>query len=97
LFENGELTRSASIGQIIEGNVITTNTAKEESTFLYIIRKLGDASPQKITQAVKLAEIMAAKAKLIASIITNALSENKTDEDHNLHHKLYIQLHHIIF
>ncbi len=88
LFENGELTRSASIGQIIEGNVITINTAKEESAFLYIIRKLGDASPQKITQAVKLAEIMAAKAKLIASIITNALSENKTDEDHNLHHKL---------
>ncbi len=88
LYENGELTSSANIANIISQTVVATENEKEEATFLKIIQTLGNASPQKITQARKLAEIMAAKAKLIATIIDNAMSENKTDEDKNLHDKL---------
>ena len=88
LYENGELTSSANIANIVNQTIIATEDEKEEAVFLKIIQTLGNASPQKITQAGKLAEIMAAKAKLIATIIGNAMSENKTDEDKNLHDKL---------
>ena len=85
---NGELTSSANIANIVNQTIIATEDEKEEAVFLKIVQTLGNASPQKITQAGKLAEIMAAKAKLIATIIGNAMSENKTDEDKNLHDKL---------
>ena len=88
LYENGELTSSANIANIVNQTIIATEDEKEEAVFLKIVQTLGNASPQKITQAGKLAEIMAAKAKLIATIIGNAMSENKTDEDKNLHDKL---------
>lgn len=88
LYENGELTNSAIIGNVASSNIIRTEDEKEELAFLKIIQVLGNAAPQKITQAGKLAEIMAAKAKLIASIISNAMAENATDEDQNLHNKL---------
>ena len=90
LYENGELTSSANIANIVNQTIIATEDEKEEAVFLKIIQTLGNASPQKITQAGKLAEIMAAKAKLIATIIGNAMSENKTDEDKNLHDKLSV-------
>ena len=88
LYENGELTSSANIANIVNQTIVPTDDKKEEAVFLKIVQTLGNASPQKITQAGKLAEIMAAKAKLIATIIGNAMSENKTDEDKNLHDKL---------
>jgi len=88
LYENGELTSSANIANIVNQTIVPTDDKKEEAVFLKIIQTLGNASPQKITQAGKLAEIMAAKAKLIATIIGSAMSENKTDEDKNLHDKL---------
>ena len=88
LYENGELISSANIANIVNQTIVATENEKEEAIFFKIIQTLGDASPQKITQAKKLAEIMAAKAKLIATIIGNAMSENKTDEDKNLHDKL---------
>ena len=88
LYENGELTSSANIANIVNQTIVPTDNKKEEAVFLKIVQTLGNASPQKITQAGKLAEIMAAKAKLIATIIGNAMSENKTDEDKNLHDKL---------
>lgn len=88
LYENGELINSAIIGNVVSSNIMRLEDEKEELTFLKIIQALGDAAPQKITQAGKLAEIMAAKAKLIASIISNAMEENATDEDQNLHNKL---------
>lgn len=90
LYENGELTSSANIANIVNQTIIATEDEKEEAVFLKIIQTLGNASPQKITQAGKLAEIMAAKAKLIATIIGSAMSENKTDEDKNLHDKLSV-------
>lgn len=88
LYENGELTSSANIANIVNQTIVPTDDKKEEAVFLKIVQTLGNANPQKITQAGKLAEIMAAKAKLIATIIGNAMSENKTDEDKNLHDKL---------
>lgn len=90
LYENGELTSSANIANIVNQTIIATEDEKEEAVFLKIVQTLGNASPQKITQAGKLAEIMAAKAKLIATIIGSAMSENKTDEDKNLHDKLSV-------
>ena len=90
LYENGELTSSANIANIVNQTIVPTDDKKEEAVFLKIVQTLGNASPQKITQAGKLAEIMAAKAKLIATIIGSAMSENKTDEDKNLHDKLSV-------
>lgn len=88
LYENGELTSSATIGNVINQSIMPIEDEKELSTFIKIIQVLGNSTPQKITQAGKLAEIMAAKAKLIATIIGNAMLENRTDEDKNLHDKL---------
>ena len=90
LYENGELVNSAQIGSIINQDITPTTCDKEISNFLKIIQTLGNAAPQKITQAKKLAEIMASKAKLIANIISNAMKENQTDEDINLHEKLSV-------
>ena len=68
--------------------MVASGSEKDERDFNQIVQKLGDAAPQKITQAKKLAETMASKAKMLADIIANAMVANETNEDHNLHHKL---------
>lgn len=91
LFENGEETLSSEL-IIKEGdNFVLTNDDRQISIFFDIIAKLGNSKPQPIRSANLLAEIMAAKAKVIAAILNRAMErkENEqTKEDNELHLKL---------
>ncbi len=91
LYENGEETISACIGTI-EGNRIAINENEGQlNNFFRIIQILGKASPKPIKSANILAERMAKKASLIASILENAMNVEESDrsaEDKDLWGKL---------
>ena len=91
LFENGEETLSSEL-IIKEGdNFVLTNDDRQISIFFDIIAKLGNSKPQPIRSANLLAEIMAAKAKVIAAILNRAMErkeDEQTKEDNELHLKL---------
>ena len=77
LYEFGEFVDSVRIAEV-RGNkvvVIQPNVTK----FLEIVDSFSGALPQKITSAKKLAQMMAAKAKLLAETIHKTL-ENDTDK-----------------
>lgn len=88
LFENGEETLSAIIGRIENGKIVMNDDEQQLSSFLKIVSKLGVAKPQPIRSAKLLAQTMAAKAKIIADILNNAMEKNATNEDKELHVKL---------
>ncbi len=88
LYENGELILSARIGREESSAVVINDDEQQLENFLKIVYKLGDAKPQPIRSAKLLAEVMAAKAKGIASVLNTAMELNKTTEDKELHAKL---------
>ena len=88
LFENGEQVLSARIGRKEGKEVIINDDEQQLENFLKIVYKLGDAEPQPIRSAKLLAEVMAAKATVIASVLNTAMEMNKTAEDKDLHAKL---------
>lgn len=88
LFENGELTISATIGRKEQGKIVLNEDEQQLSNFLKIISTLGAAEPQPIRSAKLLAEAMAAKAKIIADVLEKAMKKNETNEDRDLHAKL---------
>ena len=88
LFENGELTISATIGRKEQGKIVLNEDEQQLSNFLKIISTLGAAEPQPIRSAKLLAETMAAKAKIIADVLEKAMKKNETNEDRDLHAKL---------
>ena len=88
LYENGEQVLSARIGKE-EGKVVVINDDERHlENFLKIVYTLGDAEPQPIRSARLLAEVMAAKAKIIATVLNTAMELNRTTEDKDLHVKL---------
>lgn len=87
LYEKGEMVSSSTIAVEKTGDICAVDDEKEWNGFQDIVNKLGNASPSSISSPQRLAVIMASKAKLIASIISNAMQENKTSEDHALHSK----------
>jgi predicted helicase len=77
LYENGEYVESVRIAEL-RGNKIVPlkeNFAKFES----LITHFGNAQPQRITSPSKLAEIMAAKARLLADVIERTLDTGGGD------------------
>jgi len=88
LYENGELVLSARIGKEESSGMVINDDEQQLENFLKIVYKLGDAEPQPIRSAKLLAEVMAAKAKGIASVLNTAMELNKTNEDKDLHAKL---------
>ena len=88
LYENGEQTLTATIGEIHDGVIVATTDEKQLADFLKIIYTLGHAAPQPIHSARLLAEAMAAKAKVIATVLGRAMEQDGCDEDHDLHAKL---------
>jgi hypothetical protein len=77
LYENGEFVESVRIAEL-RGNKIVPlkeNFAKFES----LIAHFGNAQPQHITSPAKLAEIMAAKARLLADVIEQTLERGGGD------------------
>lgn len=88
LYENGEETLSACIGKVVEGKIILNDDAGQIANFEKVMQRLGKAEPQPIRSALTLAEKMAVKAKLIASILQKAMEKNETTEDKDLLGKL---------
>ena len=71
LYENGTLINSVRIAEI-KGNKIELIEANVPM-FLNAVASFADAQPQKITSSTKLAQMMAAKAKLLAEVIEKTL------------------------
>ena len=91
LFENGEETLSSELILKKGDSFVLTDDDQQISLFFNIIAKLGNSKPQPIRSANLLAEIMAAKAKVIANILNKAMDreENEqTEEDKSLHLKM---------
>ena len=89
LFENGELSLSATIGEIKDNIIVLTDDEQQISLFLQIIGKLGDAKPQPVRSAKLLAIVMANKAKVIANILNRAMERGENAEDVELHNNLH--------
>lgn len=71
LYENGEFINSIRIAEI-KGNkiaLIDTNVPM----FLEMVAHFAESTPQKITSSTKLAQMMAAKARLLAEVIEKTL------------------------
>lgn len=81
LYEYGELIDSTRIGETKGDkiNLIKSNEAK----FIQLINRFGNATPQRITSSVKLAEQMASKARLLADVIQNSLEEDERNNREN--------------
>lgn len=88
LFENGEETLSAHIAELQGENIVPVSAPQQYSNFQEIVKKLIEAETQPIKSAKILAETLAAKAKIIASILSNALEKKASKEDKELHVKL---------
>ena len=88
LFEKGEERLSAHIAELHDNNIVPTSDAQQISNFQEIIDTLLNAKPQPIKSAKVLAETLAAKAKIIAAILSKALEKNTSKDDHELHIKL---------
>lgn len=88
LYENGEEVLSATIGEIVDGEILVNQDHEQLSNFEKIVRRLGDSEPQPVRSASCLAEAMSAKAKIIADVLNKAMELNKTPEDNDLHVKL---------
>ena len=77
LYENGEHTLSATIGRIENKQIVLNDDPQQLSNFLKIVACLGAASPQPIRSAKLLADVMAAKAKIIADILNKAMENSQ--------------------
>ncbi len=83
LYENGELVNCVRIAET-RGNKIV-DIPESEDAFLAMIDHLATSGIQRITSASKLAELMAAKARLLANIIDTAMKdETQSYENDNL-------------
>ena len=87
LYEKGEEILSARIAELQGNNIVPVSDAQQFSNFQKIIQILLEAKPQPIKSAKVLAETLAAKAKIIASILSKALEKKSSNEDNELHVK----------
>ena len=71
LYIGGEFQDAVRLAEI-RGNKIVANEANEEH-FLQMVSRLVNSKPQKITSPVKLAKVMASKARMLAQVIEKAL------------------------
>ena len=81
LYENGEFVSSIRIAEIRDGKIVLDDTSLLK--FVEMICHLAEVTPQTITSSKKLAQIMAAKAKLLKAVIQKAL-ENDNDKKSSL-------------
>lgn len=88
LFEKGKETISARIAKRIGNNIVFIEDEEQISKFEKIIKQLFEANAEPIRSAKFLTETLAAKAKLISSILQTAMKNNDTKEDKELHLKL---------
>ena len=74
LYIGGEFQDAVRLAEI-RGNKIVVNEANEEP-FLQMVSRLVNSQPQKITSPVKLAKVMASKARMLAQVIEKALDND---------------------
>lgn len=74
LYIGGEFQDAVRLAEI-RGNKIVVNEANEEH-FLQMVSRLVNSKPQKITSPVKLAKVMASKARMLAQVIEKALDND---------------------
>ena len=79
--ENSECVKAIRLADLKEGKIVL----KEESIIMFtqLIDHLAKATPQRITSPVRLAKVMAGKARLLADVIEEALN-NDPDEKSEL-------------
>ena len=76
LFIEGELVASAVIAQEKSGGIIPDN--EQHDAFLEIIERFTQYKGKTINRSLDLARMMAAKAKLLAEVIRNALADSES-------------------
>ena len=81
LYENGEETLSASIGNESNGEISITADEHQLSAFLSIIQKLTDSQPEIIRSSKVLAPLMAQKAHVLWNDLLQVLNDNATQDD----------------
>ena len=74
LYIGGEFQDAVRLAEI-RGNKIVVNEANVEP-FLQMVSRLVNSKPQKITSPVKLAKVMASKARMLAQVIEKALDND---------------------
>ena len=79
LYESGEWVDNVRIGEIRGEKIVMVK--ENEAKFLEFIAHVGNARPQKISSASKLAAIMASKARLLAETIKKSFSEENNSYD----------------
>lgn len=81
LYESGEFVDAVRLADI-RGDKIVLNP-ESINKFLELISRLANATPQRINSPVRLAKVMASKARLLAQVIEKAL-DNDTDDTTDL-------------
>ncbi|MBP3228887.1 MAG: N-6 DNA methylase [Bacteroidaceae bacterium] len=77
LYEYGEPTLAVRLAELRDGKAVPVAGADEQ--FRALMAHLAAATPQRVTSPARLAEAMAAKARLLASVIGEALSGQDAD------------------
>ena len=74
LYANGEWIENVRIGEV-QGDKIVMHSAAQEQ-FKAMIEHVANSPVQSITSARRLAEVMAAKAKLLSDVVNNVLNSS---------------------
>lgn len=88
LYENDKPTLYASLGEIKGGRVVINEDNENFHNFFKMAGRLGQAQAQPIGSASLLAQAMAAKARLMADILSKAMHVRKDQEDESLFGKM---------
>ena len=85
LYRDGELVTKISIGSIENGKIQAIPQKQEE--FIRLIRDFSTHVDQTIRSSKKLAKMMAGKAKLLSTVIENALDVDEEEDVSRVHEK----------
>lgn len=82
LYREGELVTTIAIGQIIGGQI--KGLPDKYAEFEHLIKDFSTHVAQTIRSSKKLAQMMAGKARLLANVIENALTNDEETENYKL-------------
>lgn len=74
LYENGEFVDAVRLADIRGDKIVLLE--ESENKFLELVNRLANALPQRITSPVRLAKVMASKARMLAQVIEKALDND---------------------
>lgn len=86
-YEKGGFVESIRIADLHDNKIVAIEDNFDK--FKYLIERFGNAAPHKITSSVRLAKIMAAKARLLANVIEKVVEQ---DQKNNAESELKNQL-----